>query len=304
MISVIINCFNEEDYIACAVNSVLNQTRIDLIEEIFVVDDGSTDQSLLLINDIKTKDPRIKVLTQVNSGLPSARNFGIRNCKEEWVAFLDGDDIWMPDKIEKQVKLIESIDDVDLVYTDSIVLKSSKSRVSYSLSLPTDKKKAFIKYYLYDAPIVPSSVIVRRSVLLENNCFDEQLLRCQDTYLWSKILIKYTAVHIKEPLFIRRVHDRSLSANIESKANYKFIVAKKLRDEFEIPGPVYKKKIAAIYLSLSRKYLKNKKYNLFIESIKNAVISSPMFFIHYSFRLLSRRGCNYARRRFKSEYMI
>lgn len=98
-VSVVIPCFNDAAYIAEAVNSVLNQTYP--VWEVICVDDGSTDRSLAMINSINSS--KLKVLSQLNSGAANARNQGVKATTGNLICFLDADDIWSADKIERQI---------------------------------------------------------------------------------------------------------------------------------------------------------------------------------------------------------
>jgi glycosyltransferase involved in cell wall biosynthesis len=102
-VSVVIPCFNDEAYIAEAVNSVLNQTYP--VWEVICVDDGSTDQSLSIISSINSS--KLKVLSQLNSGAAAARNRGVTASTGNLLCFLDADDIWSADKVERQIRIID-----------------------------------------------------------------------------------------------------------------------------------------------------------------------------------------------------
>ena len=102
MISVVIPMYNSRESIVDCINSVLNQTRFDLIDRIIVVDDGSTDNSEELVKKEFKKEEKIKIIIKENGGVSSARNVGIREADSEWIALLDSDDVWLPEKIEKQ----------------------------------------------------------------------------------------------------------------------------------------------------------------------------------------------------------
>jgi glycosyltransferase involved in cell wall biosynthesis len=103
-VSVIIPVYKTEKYVEAAVASVLNQTYQNL--EIIVVDDGSPDDSLKLVRQFD--DPRIRIIEQENRGLAGARNTGIRHAVGEYIAFLDSDDVWLPEKLAKHVKHLET----------------------------------------------------------------------------------------------------------------------------------------------------------------------------------------------------
>lgn len=116
LVSIIIPAFNAEKYIGEAIESALSQSYPEL--EIIVVDDGSTDNTVKVVNRFIEKESKIKLLLQENSGVAAARNTAIRHSRGEFIAPLDADDIWRPDKISSQVRLMrKSGTDVGLVYT-------------------------------------------------------------------------------------------------------------------------------------------------------------------------------------------
>lgn len=116
MISIITPCYNAEVFLPLTINSVLNQTFQDW--ELLVVDDCSTDCSAKIVNEYVKKDRRIKYYkTSYPSGSPALpRNIGIENAKGDYISFLDADDLWLPDKLEKQKKILEQ-NKYDFVYS-------------------------------------------------------------------------------------------------------------------------------------------------------------------------------------------
>ena len=119
-VSVVICTYNLARYICEAIESVLNQTYRDY--ELIVIDDGSVDNTKAILNKYVGK---LRYIYRENGGLPSARNLGIRLSKGKYVAFLDADDIWLPDKLQKQVKAIEEDDDVGLFYTAKYMMDAN-----------------------------------------------------------------------------------------------------------------------------------------------------------------------------------
>ncbi len=115
LVSVIIPTYNRKDIILKSINSVLNQTFTDY--ELIIVDDGSTDNTLELINNI---DPRIKIITQKNSGVSAARNSGVRASQCKYIAFLDSDDEWVPLYLESCISFLENHPDDSVVHTEFI----------------------------------------------------------------------------------------------------------------------------------------------------------------------------------------
>lgn len=117
MISIITPCYNAGNYISHTIESVINQTFKDW--EMLIIDDCSTDNSRLIIEEYASKDSRIKYLkTDYPSGSPSLpRNIGIEKSSGKYIAFLDADDLWIPEKLEKQILFLES-NDYSFIYSD------------------------------------------------------------------------------------------------------------------------------------------------------------------------------------------
>lgn len=117
-ISVIIPIYNSEETIVPVLNSIVNQTKRQYILEILIINDGSTDQSKELVDKYIGNyhgQIIIKQIEQKNSGVSVARNRGMEKATSEWIAFCDSDDIWLPDKIEHQVNIINSLKDCDIL---------------------------------------------------------------------------------------------------------------------------------------------------------------------------------------------
>ena len=166
-VSVAITAFNAADYLRKAIESVLAQTfRAD---EIIVVDDGSTDHTRAVCDSFGT---RVKYIYHDNDGTKggTARVFAIERCANDWIALLDQDDLWLPDKLEKQVKLAEQFPDLAAIFTrhepfdltgqltEEIVLEPATGKVSYLKS-----REAF-HLLLRRNPFCPSSVLLNRRI--------------------------------------------------------------------------------------------------------------------------------------------
>ena len=136
-VSVVIPTYNRVPYLGRAIASVLKQSYP--VNEIIVIDNGSTDQTLSFI---KKNFTRIRVITEKKRGVSFARNLGIKNCKYNWIAFLDSDDEWITDKIEKQFVLLkESNFKYQFIHTNEIWIKNGM--------LKNQKKKTLKEGWLY-----------------------------------------------------------------------------------------------------------------------------------------------------------
>lgn len=195
-ISVIIPTYNRANTIERCLDSVLNQTHT--ADEIFVIDDGSTDGTAKLL---KNKYSNINYLYKENSGVSAARNLGIKESKSEWLAFLDSDDEWMPQKLEAQLHSIQANPNYRLFHSDEIWVRNGK-RVN-----PKYKHQKYggdiFKYCLPLCCISPSVVMIHRSLFDEIGLFDEKLPACEDYDLWLRICSKHEVFYIDEPLIIK-----------------------------------------------------------------------------------------------------
>ena len=126
MISVVIPLFNKQDSIRSTIESVLAQSFRDF--ELIVVDDGSTDGSVDVVKAIN--DPRIRLIEKQNGGVSSARNEGIRNASYEYVAFLDGDDLWDSDYLREIVHLIEVFPEAGILGTSYFITENKQKRIA------------------------------------------------------------------------------------------------------------------------------------------------------------------------------
>ena len=190
-VAVVIPTYNRYEFTKRAIESVLAQSYE--VAEIIVVDDGSTDETYRLKDEFN-----LKYIYQKNSGVSCARNVGIKNSTCRWIAFLDSDDEWVSDKLEKQVAFHKQNLDVKFSYTDEIWIRDNKQ-----INIPKKFKKfggdIFDKSLEY-CNIAPSSVLVLKDVLDEVGLFDESLEVCEDFDLWLKILLKYEVGLVDEPL--------------------------------------------------------------------------------------------------------
>lgn len=196
-ISVVIATYNREYCLERAVTSVVQQTLAP--KEIVIVDDGSTDQTRELVEKItKYSTIRIRYKSTSNQGISAARNVGIDMCASEWIAFLDSDDEWLPEKIKKQNEFSLSSPACNLIHTDEVWIRNGQ--------LLNQKKKHrksggdIFERSLKLCLISPSSVIMRKKALESYGGFREDIIVCEDYDLWLKISSREQVGFIDEPL--------------------------------------------------------------------------------------------------------
>lgn len=188
MFSIVIPLYNKSKSIASTIESVLNQTYPNF--ELIIVNDGSTDNSVEVVAGIV--DKRIRLINKPNGGVSSARNRGVAEAKYEYVAFLDGDDLWYPNALEEYKILIENFEQC-AVYCSS-----------YSMSIKENQSKlnryVVDDYYYYDALSYAKNgfaltcsdcIVVKRKCFLVVGGFNEQLVMGEDLDMWRRLSEKY-----------------------------------------------------------------------------------------------------------------
>ena len=192
-ISVIIPTYNRKHTLQRAIDSVLSQTFKPY--EIIIVDDGSKDgtKEWLLQNY-----PSVQYIHQPNNGVSSARNKGIQISQGSWIALLDSDDEWMPEKLEYQSRFIEVNKDSFFCHTNEIWIRNGV-RVN---QMKKHKKYGgdIFKHCLDICRISPSSSIINKDVFEEVGAFDESLTVCEDYELWLRVTAKFNILFLDEPL--------------------------------------------------------------------------------------------------------
>ncbi len=217
LVSVIIPTYNSAAYIAEAVESVLAQTYPNI--EIIVVDDGSTDDTATVIAPYRSS---VIYINQANRGVSAARNIGMRQARGQLIAFLDADDIWMPGKLERQVKFLARHKNVGLVFGDAelfdvkgTVTSSFLRRNESPMRLYTaevvleDTFKALLVYNF----ICTCTVVITRACMEQVGGFDESLQSVEDRDLWLRIAGCFSIGCIPELMSRKRVHGHNLSSD-------------------------------------------------------------------------------------------
>ncbi len=193
-ISVIIPTFNRADFLPKTINSIQNQTIKP--DEIIIIDDGSTDNTKEILKDFD-----IKYIYQKNNGVSSARNLGIKNAKNSWLAFCDSDDIWNNDKLEKQINFYKLYPNILFSHTDEL-WKFNDKIINQKKHQQKPKGYCFCDN-LSQCKIGASTVLIHKSVLDDIGLFDENLKACEDYDLWLRILQKYELGLIEEKLITK-----------------------------------------------------------------------------------------------------
>jgi len=191
-----------------AVDSVLHQTLGPL--EVIVVDDGSTDDTRELL---KAYGNQIQYVYQENHHLSAARNTGICKAKGDWIAFLDADDLWHPQKLERQTAIINKTGiGLGIIGNDCLTFSSPMSVVNNRLNGVPKFQNISLRDLVYgDAFGSGSGAVVHRDCFTKVGFFDETLRAVEDLDMWFRIGAKFRICKILEPLTLIRIHANSMS---------------------------------------------------------------------------------------------
>ena len=223
--------YQGEEHLAAAIESVLAQTfdRFELL----VVDDGSTDGSSAIARAYAERDPRVDYTRQENAGQGAARNAGVAAARGEAIAFLDQDDLWLPDKLARQLPLL---DDTTVVYSDTYILREDGRSREERLSdhLESWPAPATLRSLIVGNSIpVLTALLSRRLLLAHGGLTSDPALKGVDDYdLWLRLAAAGVAFsYVPEPLAVYRVHKAAMSADRVGMASARLALFEKLSGE-------------------------------------------------------------------------
>jgi glycosyltransferase involved in cell wall biosynthesis len=249
-VSVIIPTYNRSEFLRVAVGSALTQTLQDL--EIIVVDDASEENTEEVISQFDDKRVRL-IRHETNQGVSAARNSGVMNSRGKYIAFLDDDDEWFPEKIERQWDLLEkSPKTVGVVYTGWVGADAATGRIIYNLA-PSHKGDIFEVMVLQDSLAPTSSFFVRKECFEKVGLFDIELQYGEDFDMWLRIAREFQFDYLKEPLVRYSIPDnkkQSLSSNYELRIKVGEAQVKKYAGIFALHSKHYSRR----YLDLGVLY--------------------------------------------------
>lgn len=213
MFSVVIPLYNKELSITNTVQSVLDQTYQNF--EIVIVNDGSTDSSIKAVEAIN--DNRIRLIHQENQGVSAARNRGIKEAKYEWIAFLDGDDLWEPNHLEEITKMMNMYPE-EKVFVTSFVYSDNRPMFKHPRATPIFKIENYFKEAMKEKLMCSIIVVVNKECIDKVGGFNEKLNRGEDLDLWARLSLKYKLIKSSQTTATYNMEDEfSLS---KGKSNY------------------------------------------------------------------------------------
>ncbi|MDX2031120.1 MAG: glycosyltransferase family A protein [Blastocatellia bacterium] len=200
MISVILPVYNQSRYLVQAVESVWAQRFDDL--ELLIVDDGSTDQTPAVIQQLAQRGP-LRAIRQENAGPAAARNRGIRESRGEWIAFLDADCYWIPGKLRAQMAAVGQ-GALEFCYCGSLLVDDQDTVMKTRISQRTGP---LLDELIWGNCLSTSSALVRKTRLLEVGLFNEELRIGEDWDLWLRLAARVGSVYVPAALMAERFND-------------------------------------------------------------------------------------------------
>lgn len=287
MVSVIIPTYNGERFIGETIENVLNQTYQNF--EIIIVDDCSIDGTKSVIKPF-LMDERIRLIEhKQNKGIPSARNTGIRHSKGRYIAFLDQDDLWVPEKLEKQIAVFaQGTSNLGLVFGDIIEVSKDRRRSHPKMGkninlLPTSTVLKLLFLYNF-IPMI--TILVKRECFDAVGLLDENIKGGADDHEWClRLAAKYRIWYLNIPLAIHRLHAFNYS-NIERLFYDELAIIEKVVPQEPLLIPLVPKKLGILHYGLGRFYQKNRQYQKAKQMLWEAIKHRPLHLKSYLALLL------------------
>ncbi|HTL88074.1 MAG TPA: glycosyltransferase [Leptolyngbya sp.] len=258
LVSVVIAAYNAEAFISTTLESILAQTYRNF--EVIIVDDGSDDRTAEIVRSFAEIDDRIQLIQQSNAGVAASRNLAVQHSSGTYIAPIDADDIWYPERLEKHVECLESANSsVGLVYSWSMYLTETGDIKGYSpfgqLGAVEGNVLAILVFYNFLDNA--STAMFRRSCLETVGHYDTELKTCEDWDLYLRIAEQYQFAIVPEYLIGYRQYSGSMSTKCTTMAHfYELIMSRIYQRHPELPSAARRWANTAFYNNLlSKSYL-------------------------------------------------
>jgi len=281
-VSIIIPCFNASATIGETLASIKKQTFKDF--EVIVVNDGSTDDTNhILASHAEKLKSSLKIINQTNQGQTVAKNVGIRNSQGQFIAFLDSDDLWAPEKLEYQLAYMEPRPHLALCYTEGILINEKGDKIGVVNASSAHRGKCFDKLLVRNN-IVASSVLIKREILDMVGLFDEDFKACENWDMWIRISKVSEIEYLARPLTYYRVHLTNMSKNVDKMYTYRLkIIDKHLPTKTRDPIILEKRRTALFvtHLAFTKQHIENLELERARNSVSQALKLKPYEMICY-----------------------
>lgn len=275
-VSVIIPTYNREDFIEETIQSVLDQTYKDF--EIIVVDDGSTDNTKKKLEKFNSK---IKLIEQKNSERAVSRNNGIKNAQGEYIAFLDSDDLWFKNKLEKQVEVLDKNKDYVLTYCQCLRINENGLNIKIA-----ERQLKGYSGYVYEKLLMRNFItsptpLVKRECIEKIKGFETKYIPYEDWEFWVRLSLLGKFYFIKEPLAHYRIHETQ-SVKLAKAEKIEEVTTSLLENSFthkEIPTELKNKSLGLANLRFTYWYLIANDTSKAKEKLRKCLSLYPNFLI-------------------------
>ena len=280
-ISVLIPSYNCVKFLPEAIKSVLNQTYQDF--EIIIIDDGSTDNTKDIVDSFKKQYlNQIQYIYQENKGLAIARNTGLEHAQGQYIALLDADDVWLPERLEAEIHVIESDPSIGLVHANITKI----SPTGEFLDTPI-RQKQFLSGNIYEyiflrkADIACPTVLFRKECCKQAGMFDPNLTRlgCEDRDLWLRISKDYKITYVDKVLANYRVSPESMSRNLKKMLEARlYVIDKYCPKNDQSKRGLRNKALSKIFRDRGDELLLQKSFNNAHQEYQKAIEYDPFSF--------------------------
>lgn len=284
-VSVVIGTHNHAHFLPECLRSVKEQVYADY--EVVVIDNGSTDDTKKVVDKLAWE--KLRYCYQQDTGsIAGSRNTGIRLARGEYIAFLDSDDLWYKEKLERIMKIFNEYPAVDLITHDLFIRKNS--RLIGVGKVGPGSKNMFKKLLFYENCIAGSATTVKKNVIIEVEGFDEakEFVNAEDYEAWLKIAYLEKKIYfVNECLGEYRIHDSNVSHDFVLTCPNEINVIKKHFKNYKSNNPIkyllYGRVLGEIYFRLGHEYISQKQYGNGILNILKSFLYSPLFIHVFKF---------------------
>ena len=291
-VSVVIPTYNRKAVLLESIASVRQQSFGDL--EILVCDDGSSDDSREAVLAVAAADSRVRWIAGEHCGAPGlVRNRGIRAATGEWIAFQDSDDLWIPDKLEKQMAVLRNAPDAQFIYAHAAAILPDGSRLRMTPFRIPRQGRIFETLLMYSM-VHPQTMMVRRSLLDQVGYFNEDLgLRIVEDYELVLRLAAAAPFHfVDEDLVLYRTQPDSISADLFRSIDEYEQVLKSIIARFDVPDAIAREALCRIELRRYKNHLlRDYPRNVRLQDLSNAVARRPTSPLARALQLTEALGC-------------
>ena len=254
-VSIIIPAYNAESTIKCTIESVQKQTYRDY--ELIIIDDGSSDRTAKIVREIA--DNRLKLFNYKNRGLSTSRNRGIQQATGEYIAFLDADDLWTKDKLEKQIAILETNPEVGVVYSQTYYIDSQSSFLYYCDPVSFTGNvlpELLLTNFLHNG----SNPLIRKQAVATVGEFDSSLNSSEDWDYYLRLAALYSFAVVPEYQVLYRRSGNNMSSNVAKMKQASYTVLERAYQKFPQFKHYRGQSLSILHLYCAELYLRNSKF--------------------------------------------